>query len=60
MQEDQLYFNDRLLGSQAFRNPHLYAKLVEFFGLDEFGSNLPKDIYDPHGFPATGYAEAIS
>ncbi|KAI9590901.1 HCNGP-like protein-domain-containing protein [Syncephalis fuscata] len=59
MKNDQLYFNDRLLGSQAFRNPQLYAKLVEFFELDEFGSNLPKEIYDPHGFPASGYAETI-
>ncbi|RKP04993.1 HCNGP-like protein-domain-containing protein [Thamnocephalis sphaerospora] len=59
MEEQQVYFNDRLLGSQAFRNPHLYAKLVEFLDLDETGSNLPQTVFDPHGWPPEAFAEEI-
>ena len=29
-----------------FRNPTLYTKLIELHGLDEFGSNYPRDKFD--------------
>jgi hypothetical protein len=59
METQQIYFNDRLMNNQAFRNPHLYAKLVEFLELDEIGSNFDPSVYDPHGWPEEAYAEAI-
>ena len=31
-----------------FRNPSIYEKLVDFCKLDEFGSNYPDDVYNPH------------
>lgn len=35
------------MSNRSFRNPHLYAKLVEFVDVDESASNFPKDIWDP-------------
>jgi hypothetical protein len=52
-------FNDSLLKNKAFRNPHIYAKLVEFVELDEIGSNLDKSVFDPHGFPREAYADKL-
>jgi hypothetical protein len=31
---------------KAFRNPRIYAKLVEFVDVDETGSNWDKEIWD--------------
>ncbi|KAI8807828.1 HCNGP-like protein-domain-containing protein [Cladochytrium replicatum] len=42
-----------------FRNPSIMSKQIEFLGLDEYGSNYPKDIFDPHGFPADAYYDRI-
>ncbi|KAL1918401.1 uncharacterized protein VTP21DRAFT_3061 [Calcarisporiella thermophila] len=53
-----LRFNDRLVRNKSFRNPHIYAKLVEY--VDELGSNFPPDIFDPHGFPQEAFAENIA
>ena len=33
--------------SKAFRNPHIYAKLVEFVDINETANNFPKDTWDP-------------
>lgn len=41
-----LHFNDSLHASKAFRNPRIYAKLVEFVDVDETGSNWDKEIWD--------------
>ncbi|KAJ6487625.1 HCNGP-like protein-domain-containing protein [Mycena sanguinolenta] len=41
------HFNDSLMGSRAFRNPHLYAKLVEFVDVDERTTNFPPALWDP-------------
>jgi hypothetical protein len=35
------------MSNRSFRNPHLYAKLVEFVDVDERTSNFPRDIWDP-------------
>ncbi|OZJ03950.1 hypothetical protein BZG36_02943 [Bifiguratus adelaidae] len=52
-------FNEHLLKSKAFRNPHIFQKLIEFVSLDEYGTNLPKSVHDPHGFGADEYATAL-
>lgn len=41
------HFNDSLMASRAFRNPHLYAKLVEFVAADERATNFPRRAGDP-------------
>ncbi|KAF8580935.1 hypothetical protein K439DRAFT_1619416 [Ramaria rubella] len=40
------HFNDSLMSNRTFRNPHLYAKLVEFVDVDEKGTNFPKGYWD--------------
>lgn len=45
--------------NKAFRNPHIYAKLVEFVSVDETGSNFPKDLWDPFDVREEWYAEKI-
>ena len=34
------HFNDSLMSNRAFRNPHLYAKLVSFVDVDECATNF--------------------
>ncbi|KAK7060937.1 hypothetical protein VNI00_000670 [Paramarasmius palmivorus] len=42
------HFNDSLMSNRSFRNPHLYAKLVEFVDVDERTTNFPKEMWDPY------------
>ncbi|KAI9306941.1 HCNGP-like protein-domain-containing protein [Cunninghamella echinulata] len=51
--------NEHLQRNKSFRNPRIYAKLVEFVDIDEIGSNFPKDQFDPKGFPESSYMDGI-
>ena len=53
------HFNDTLMQNKAFRNPHIYAKLVEFVSVDETATNFPKDLWDPFDVREEWYAEVI-
>ncbi|KAJ6557821.1 HCNGP-like protein-domain-containing protein [Mycena capillaripes] len=53
------HFNDSLMGSRAFRNPHLYAKLVEFVDVDERTTNFPRALWDPSAVDSAWYADAL-
>ncbi|KAI0657038.1 HCNGP-like protein-domain-containing protein [Cubamyces menziesii] len=54
------HFNDSLMSNRAFRNPHLYAKLVEFVDVDERTINFPKQIWDPMDVKEEWYADRIA
>ncbi|KAI0367719.1 HCNGP-domain-containing protein [Pilatotrama ljubarskyi] len=54
------HFNDSLMSNRAFRNPHLYAKLVEFVDVDERTTNFPKHIWDPTDVKDEWYADRIA
>jgi hypothetical protein len=46
-QTRNLHFNDSLAASKAFRNPRIYAKLVEYVGVgDEGRSNWKPEVWD--------------
>jgi hypothetical protein len=47
------------MSNKAFRNPHLYAKLVEFVAIDEKSTNFPRDTWDPFEVQSDWFAEAI-
>lgn len=53
------HFNDSLMSNRSFRNPHLYAKLVEFVDVDERTTNFPKDIWDPWDIKEEWFADRI-
>ncbi|KAJ3187202.1 hypothetical protein HK101_009453 [Irineochytrium annulatum] len=52
-------FNDRLLKTHAFANPSIMSKLIEFFGLDEYGTNFRPELFD-RKFDASNYVDAIA
>jgi len=54
------HFNDSLMSNRSFRNPHLYAKLVEFVDVDERATNFPKEIWDPHDVREDWFADKIA
>ena len=43
-------WNERVQQNKGFRNPSIYEKLVQLVNLDEFGSNFPNHLFDPHEF----------
>jgi len=47
------------MSNRSFRNPHLYAKLVEFVDVDERTTNFPRDIWDPHDIQEEWFADKI-
>ncbi|KAJ1655583.1 SAP30-binding protein [Dispira simplex] len=53
-------FNSQLLHNKKYRNPHIYAKLIEFLDLDETGSNFPTSFFDPKAFTRQAYAEELA
>lgn len=53
------HFNDSLMANRSFRNPHLYAKLVEFVDVDERTTNFPRDIWDPQDVRPEWFADQI-
>jgi hypothetical protein len=57
--EQPKHFNDSLMSNRSFRNPHLYAKLVEFVDVDERATNFPKEIWDPHDVQEDWFADRI-
>ncbi|RGB26988.1 HCNGP-like protein [Rhizophagus diaphanus] len=60
LKERGVHFNKNLLKNKAFRNPHIYNKLVEFVELDEIGSNFDREVYDPYGFPPEAFADQLA
>lgn len=51
--------NNYLQHNKSFRNPRIYARLVEFVEVDEFGSNFDKNEFDPYRFPKELYIDGI-
>jgi len=58
--ENPRHFNDSLMSNRSFRNPHLYATLVEFVDVDERTTNFPTNIWDPNDVEPGWYADRIA
>ncbi|XP_051964143.1 SAP30-binding protein-like [Xyrauchen texanus] len=52
--------NSHIQNKKEFRNPSIYEKLIQFCGIDELGTNYPKDMFDPHGWSEDSYYEALA
>ncbi|GAA5896985.1 hypothetical protein JCM8208_006130 [Rhodotorula glutinis] len=59
-QSRNLHFNDSLHASKAFRNPRIYAKLVEFVDVDESGTGWDAEVWDPRGLGEGATAARIA
>ncbi|KRX65551.1 SAP30-binding protein, partial [Trichinella sp. T9] len=59
-EEENFDFNSTVQKRTDFRNPSIYEKLVDHFGLDEKGSNFPLEFFDPHGFNKKDFYDQIS
>lgn len=57
--ENPKHFNDSLMSNRSFRNPHLYAKLVEFVEVDEGATNFPPQIWNPCDMRSEWFADKI-
>ena len=47
------------MSNRSFRNPHLYAKLVEFVDVDERVTNFPRGVWDPTDVQDDWFADRI-
>lgn len=47
------------MSNRSFRNPHLYAKLVEFVDVDERVTNFPRAVWDPADVQDDWFADRI-
>ncbi|KAG5728962.1 hypothetical protein E4T56_gene17714 [Termitomyces sp. T112] len=56
------HFNDSLMSNRSFRNPHLFAKLVEFVDVDERTTNFPQEVWrvDVGTFEREWFADKIA
>uniref|UniRef100_A0A3B5KZF7 SAP30 binding protein n=1 Tax=Xiphophorus couchianus TaxID=32473 RepID=A0A3B5KZF7_9TELE len=52
--------NSHIQKKKEFRNPSIYEKLIQFCGIDELGTNYPKDMFDSHGWSEDSYYEALA
>lgn len=58
-----LHFNEDLATKSSFRNPALFATLLEKNGLDgsaQYASSLPPSLWNPQSLPAYGYKEELA
>ncbi|KAG9270156.1 SAP30-binding protein [Astyanax mexicanus] len=52
--------NSHIQKKKEFRNPSIYEKLIQYCGIDELGTNYPKDMFDPHGWSEDSYYESLA
>ncbi|XP_030849282.1 SAP30-binding protein [Strongylocentrotus purpuratus] len=55
-----LNLNQIIQRRKDFRNPSIYEKMINFLGVDELGTNYPKDMYDPYSWKESSYYEALA
>lgn len=63
LKKQGVHFNEKLAKSSALKNPSLMQKLMDFSDIDETGqyaTTLPKDLWNPDGFPAHAYKEELA
>ncbi|CAH1408016.1 unnamed protein product [Nezara viridula] len=48
MKDTDCDWNSVIQNKKSFRNPSIYEKLIEFCGINEFGTNYQTEVYDPN------------
>jgi len=60
-QKERAYdMNAVIQSKKSFRNPSIYEKLIQHCGIDEHGTNFPKDLYDGHLFGEESYYDQLA
>ena len=57
-----IHFNEDLASKSSFRNPKLLSTMMARAGVDEseqYNTSLPKELWDPVGFPPSAYKEEL-
>lgn len=52
--------NKTIQDRKDFRNPSIFTKMIEFSNLDEFGTNYPEHMYNPHDWSEDDYYDNIA
>uniref|UniRef100_A0A146KUZ7 SAP30-binding protein n=1 Tax=Lygus hesperus TaxID=30085 RepID=A0A146KUZ7_LYGHE len=52
--------NKDIQDRKEFRNPSIYEKLIDFCGINEFGTNYAPQIYDPHKWNKSSYYDELA
>jgi hypothetical protein len=63
LKKQGVHFNEKLAKSSALKNPSLMQKLMNFADISEeeqYATTLPKDVWDPSGFPKWAYKEELA
>jgi hypothetical protein len=63
LKKQGVHFNEKLAKSSALKNPSMMQKLMDFADIDEasqYASTLPKELWDPNGFPEWAYKEELA
>uniref|UniRef100_A0A914EA77 SAP30-binding protein n=1 Tax=Acrobeloides nanus TaxID=290746 RepID=A0A914EA77_9BILA len=51
--------NAYITNQKKFKNPAIYKSLIKRFGIDEVGTNFPKNVFDPHTFEEDSYYDRL-
>ena len=63
LKKQGVHFNEKVANSSALKNPSILGKLMTFAGLEEsnqYATTLPKELWDPQGFPPWAYHEELA
>mmetsp|Transcript_8621 Transcript_8621/g.22264 ORF Transcript_8621/g.22264 Transcript_8621/m.22264 type:complete len:257 (+) Transcript_8621:125-895(+) len=52
--------NRYIRSMRPFQNPSLYEKLIDMMGIDQIGSNCPKQVYDPNRWGEDDYFDRLA
>lgn len=52
--------NQYIQQKKSFRNPSIYDKLIQFCGINELGTNFPKDFYDTSVYGPESFYEELA
>ncbi|GMH43846.1 hypothetical protein BSKO_11780 [Bryopsis sp. KO-2023] len=57
--KQNVFFNEEIMVNKQFRNPCFLTKMSTHFGINEFGTLLSPEIYDPENMPKEDMAEGL-
>eukprot|EP00794_Sanderia_malayensis_P007861 gene7861-8711_t len=52
--------NEHVQRKKDFRNPSIYEKLVGYCSIDEYGTNYPKNLFNPSSWGPESYYDALA